>query len=454
MNRLQKIALSAALLALLMPLSATAQRKTADPGVLTFQDPITLTSLDEISLHDRLKDPKAGQRNIDFGAQFRMRYNRERNHRNTSTVANSRGLTGADDDFLLYRTRLWMDATLNRRGHFYFEFLDAESTLEEHAPRGNEVDRFDIHQAYLDLTVNDKLQMRVGRWSLDIGSTRMVGMGEWGNTRRAFDGLQATLAGEQFDFDAYYLQPLTMRPYEFNRTNHDVSIYGINSRQHVDDETTLQYYWLAMDTVGARFDTLGVYWKGERGNLLYELEGAVQVDTNFDDTDHKAGFGTVGLGTDLQGSLAGQLWVYFDWASGSNSTGNGFHHYQPRAHRFLGNMDLFGRRNINDLNVRWTHDPTDRLRFIVWYHYLSLVNINDVPYNTNMTPFAGLGPGTSGDSSLGHEIDLLVRISPTERLSFLIAYSHFFAGDYYRTTPGVPTSADADFFYTQMILEF
>jgi hypothetical protein len=148
------------------------------------------------------------------------------------------------------------------------------------------------------------------------------------------------------------------------------------------------------------------------------------------------------------------LWVYFDWASGSNSTGNGFHHYQPRAHRFLGHMDLFGRRNINDLNVRWIHEPNDRLKFLVWYHYFSLVNINDVPYNTNMTPFAGLGPGSSGDSSLGQELDLQVTISPTDRLSFLIAYSHFFAGDYYRTTAGVPTAADADFFYTQMILEF
>ena len=100
MKSLQNLTLIALLLTFLSPFSAQAQRKTEYPGIFSYEDPITLTSLDAISLHDRLKDPKAGQRNIDFGAQFRMRYNHERNHRNTSTVANSRGLTGADEFFL------------------------------------------------------------------------------------------------------------------------------------------------------------------------------------------------------------------------------------------------------------------------------------------------------------------------------------------------------------------
>ena len=456
MNRLQKSTITGFLLALFMPFSATAQLSTTPQRMVIFQNPDTLAALDELSLHDRLKNFKSGRRSVDFGGQLRMRYHREDNLRNSAAVPNNRGLTGADDDFLLYRTRLWVNATVNKRLHAYFELLDAESNLEDLPPRSIDVDRLDIHQAYVDLAINERLQLRVGRQGIDLGSRRLLGVGEWANTRRTFDGLQASLAGEQLDFDAYYLQPLSIRPHDFNRTNHDISVYGINSQQHVDEETTLDYYWLALelDAIGARYDTLGVYWKGERGNLLYELEGGVQVDTNFDDTEHKAGFGTVGFGTNLQGRLAGQLWIYYDWASGSNSSGNGFHHYFPRAHAFLGFMDLFGRRNLNDLNIRWTHEPNDRLKLLLWYHYFSLANINDVPYNVNMTPFAGLGPGSSGNSSLGHELDLQATITLSDRIQFLIGYAHFFTGDYYRTTAGVPTAADADFFYTQMILEF
>jgi len=42
----------------------------------------------------------------------------------------------------------------------------------------------------------------------------------------------------------------------------------------------------------------------------------------------------------------------------------------------------------------------------------------------------------------------------SERLKFQLGYSHFFAGEYYQTTAGVPYAGDASFFYTQMVLEF
>ena len=271
MCRLRQSTAIACVLAGLLPLPATAQISNNSQALVVYRDPTTLASLDELSLHDRLKGLKSGRRSIDFGGQFRLRYHREDNLRNSTAVPNSRGLTGADDDFLLYRTRLWVNATVNKRVRAYFELLDAESNLEDLAPRASDVDRLDIHQAYIDLAINKRLQLRIGRQAIDLGSRRLLGLGEWANTRRSFDGLQASLAGEQFDFDAYYLQPLSIQPHDFNRTNHDISLYGINSHQHVDDDTTLDYYWLALelDTSGARYDTLGVYWKGEQDNLLY-----------------------------------------------------------------------------------------------------------------------------------------------------------------------------------------
>lgn len=91
---------------------------------------------------------------------------------------------------------------------------------------------------------------------------------------------------------------------------------------------------------------------------------------------------------------------------------------------------------------------------LLWYHHFSLANRSDVPYNVNMTPFAGLAAGSSGSSNLGQEIDLLATITLSDELSFLVGYSHFFAGDYYQSTPGVPFGGNANFFYTQMMLEF
>ena len=84
----------------------------------------------------------------------------------------------------------------------------------------------------------------------------------------------------------------------------------------------------------------------------------------------------------------------------------------------------------------------------------ALANGNDVPYNVTMTPFAGLPAGSSGSKDLGHEIDMVITQALTPRSSILFGYSHFFAGNYYATTPGVPFNGDADFFYTQWHVNF
>ncbi len=36
----------------------------------------------------------------------------------------------------------------------------------------------------------------------------------------------------------------------------------------------------------------------------------------------------------------------------------------------------------------------------------------------------------------------------------MLGYSHFWAGDYYKTTPGLPYRNDANFFYTQYQFNF
>ena len=242
-----KLLINVLILAIGTSLPCMAQERATKPGEIVCNDSVTLASLDTISLPDGLRDRDAPIRDFDFGGQFRMRYHHENNHRPSPTLSNGLGLTGTDDNFLLYRTRLWMDATVNDRLNLYAELFDAGSTLENFPPRGNEVDRLDLHQAYADITINDRLKAKIGRRSLDIGSTRNAGMGEWANTRRAFDGLQVSVAGQQFDVEAYYLHTLSMQPHDFNQTNYDVRLYGIYTHQHVNEDITRDYYWLTLE---------------------------------------------------------------------------------------------------------------------------------------------------------------------------------------------------------------
>ena len=183
------------------------------------------------------------------------------------------------------------------------------------------------------------------------------------------------------------------------------------------------------------------------------LEGDLQLG-NFGANDHVAGAFTVGLGRDILPSHCWKpsLWVYFDWASGDETQGNGYHHLFPLAHKYLGFMDLFGRRNIEDLNVLLTVKPRDNFKFLAWWHLLNLQDGDDVPYNVVMGRSATTA---GGDQELGQELDFVGVWTINERMNFLIGYSRFFAGDFYSTNPSAGlTNADANFYYTQLTVNF
>ncbi len=410
---------------------------------------------------------------VDVGGQYRLREMTERGIRATKAVPNLFGLTGADDDFLLHRTRLYVNAQLGNRVRFYGEMLDAASQFEDYVPRLIEENRTEMQNLFLDLVVLDpetasgKLTARIGRQEVLYGSQRLVSPLDWANTRRTFDGAKLMWQGENWDLDALWLRPMRRYIKELDPPDLDRQLYGLYSTYKGLDRDKVDLYWLAYDNdlLGFRYDTLASRYYGGYDAWLYELEGGVQFGLNGDDTDHSAGFFTLGGGRKFECvRWKPTLWAYYDWASGDGTydadigpkvkaVGTGFHHYEPLAHKYLGYMDIFGRRNIETINCQLTMTPHEKLTLLAWYYYFWLQTGKDVPYDVDMAPFAGLSGGQAGSRDLGHEIDLTANYGFSARLSALIGYSHFFSGRFYRTSP-VPYDGDADFFYTQVTLNF
>ena len=81
--------------------------------------------------------------------------------------------------------------------------------------------------------------------------------------------------------------------------------------------------------------------------------------------------------------------------------------------------------------------------------------MNGSPTKRSASQTATLRPANAPASrNLGDEIDFIATIALNTRTSLLFGYSHFFAGDYYEETPGVPFRRDADFLYTQFQINF
>ena len=392
---------------------------------------------------------------LDVGGQYRLRYHSEQNMRGA-------GLTGRDDEFLLDRTRIYADYKINKRGRVFVEFLDAGSSYENFAPRQIEVQHFDAQNLFGDLVLIDselgKLTGRAGRQELLFGSQRLLSPLDWANNRRRFDGGRLTWSNEDSTTDLLLVRPENINFNKFDSPNQNQALWGVYNTNKMLENGTIDSYYLGFEdtTTNLHVHTLGTACKGEVDGLLWDDEFGYQLGKNPDGSNISAYSLTFGLGAKSIGSMKPTFWIYYDWASGDDSINNGWNQLFPLGHKFLGFIDLFGRRNIHDINSILSFSPTQKLTVLAWYHYLFLANGSQGPYNVNNSAF---NPGgTVGNRDLGHEIDLLGTYKVSARSDLVLGYSHFFAGKYYdtsRTAAGAALfNGDADFFYTQWHYNF
>jgi hypothetical protein len=300
---------------------------------------------------------------------------------------------------------------------------------------------------------NGKLIGRGGRQELIYGDQRYISPLDWANTRRTFEGGKLLWVGKDWNIDAFYVNPVLTDPRNFDSPDYDQDFWGVYSSYKGLENDTLEFYSLGYNTPGFDFYTSGARYLATCDQWLFEVEGAAQTG-EFMTFDHWTGATTIGVGRNMSDGLEWNpvVWLYYDYAGGDNTLGNGFHHLFPLSHKYFGFMDLFGRRNIESINAQLTMQPHEQVKILAWWYYLWLETGDDVPYNVNMSPYnAGFLPA---DTELGHEVDLLVTWTPHPRLNFVFGYSHFFAGEYYKQTPGVLHRGDADFFYTHTEFNF
>ncbi|MEM6365019.1 MAG: alginate export family protein [Planctomycetota bacterium] len=404
-----------------------------------------------------LKDIKTDFGTWSFGGETRFRYHNERNHRGV-------GITGRDDNFWLYRQRLYADWKLNDCLRVYAEGLHAESYGETFNPRPIEENDFDIQNLFVDVKLLDedcgKLVARVGRQELLYGAQRTVSPLDWANTRRTFEGVRLLYQNNDTSLDAFWTEFVPVDPDDADESDNNRQFYGTYLTQKNTAVGQVEGYYLGFDNTTTNFSyhTVGsrVSCKTDSG-MLYDFEGAFQFGDNTTSEDHSAGFFTLGVGRKIETDFLSPLvWFYYDYASGEDDFGDvgrgdgGFDHLFPLAHKYNGFMDLFGRRNLHDINVFTATPLGSKVTMIFWYHYFLLVE-DTTPYSVVMTPYNTAS--AAGDRELGHEFDVLFNINLDPRNNILLGYSHFAAGDYYDTTAnlptGVDTDADADFFYAQ-----
>ncbi len=398
----------------------------------------------------RLSTPLGGV--LDLGGQYRMRFHNEQNMRGL-------GLTGRDDTFLLHRTRLYANWEATPDFRVFVEYLDAVSEFEQFPPRGIEENRSDFINIFAEATLwenaQGRLGARAGRQEYLFGTERLVSPLDWSNTRRTFDGATVYWRGDLWDIDGFWTRPVYPDARNFDNPNNSQQFFGVYSAYKGFSNAALEFYYLNFSedagAVDFYFNTIGSRLAVDEGCWHLEAEAAYQFG-QYGNATHSAGFYTIGLGRDLALiPRKPQLWVFFDWASGDSIQGNGFHHLFPLGHYYLGFMDLFGRRNIQTVNVLYKHKLSQKWRLLMWWYAFWLQRGDDVPYSVAMTPLVST-PG--GSRYLGQELDLIIGYRVSPRMDVLLGYSYFWAGDFWSTNPSATFGGDGHFTYLQWVTNF
>ncbi len=146
-------------------------------------------------------------RGLKIGFEIRHRF--EMQHQFGLTAAGNAGAGGAahtnsarldyTEDFVLQRTRIYLDADINKNVRGYVKLQDVRTWGIEESAAGNgtvgNLSRVDLLEGYAELRnlgdlspILSNIELRVGRWQWFYGNHRLIGTLNWANESRSYDG--------------------------------------------------------------------------------------------------------------------------------------------------------------------------------------------------------------------------------------------------------------------------
>ena len=150
------------------------------------------------------------------------------------------------DGYILNRFRFNMDVLPTTWLTFHFQVQDADAFAKNN-PAPSYQDTWDLRLAYAEIGDLEKYhaEFRVGRQELAFGDQRLIGISNWTNTARSFDGYRATVRDGKFMVDAFAASVVVLQDGEAGQHtpgNYIEGLYG--EMRNVVPNTTIQPYFL------------------------------------------------------------------------------------------------------------------------------------------------------------------------------------------------------------------
>ncbi len=405
--------------------------------------------------------PLADDWYLTLGGQARLRFESETNKRFGDIIP-------SHDAFLLQRYFVHVDIKHSDWQRFFIQGKFAHVNDRDRGGFAGLEDHADIHQAFMDTTTtlwDQHWTVRLGRQELQYGAQRLISPLDWGNTRRTFDGIKLFTDLPEWRFDAFAVRPVLNDRRNLDDEDENVDFYGLYSTYKGTKALAADFYFLLFknnnilpnsnESMGRRtLYTPGTRLWGTCGSWDYETEAAAQFGTFAGDRVH-AWMATAGGGYTFRDRLwQPRIGLLYNYASGdgdpTNNTHGTFNQHYPLGHAWLGYLDLVGRSNIHSAKVQVKVKPAKKITAWADFHTFFADQDSDALYSAGGAPIRRDTTGT-GSQTIGHELDLAMKISMDVHTNVFIGYSHMWPGGFIERTGD---NDSPDLFYAQIEYKF
>jgi hypothetical protein len=321
-------------------------------------------------------------------------------------------------------TRVYGGLTVRPTSHLtgYMQFMDAHALgLPVSSVAGNMRDTFDLRQGYLEYHNEDNnIRLYAGRKELRFGNERVIGISDWTNVSRTWDGLFGHF-GDRTDrnsVDLFSASVVKINPTSLDTHGAGLTFHGAyGTIGSWIPHTVLQPFVLVkafprvksqQGIYGSELETtFGAETEGRLpAGFDYDILGDLQRGSYSNDSIH-AGAGIAKVSylfhfVPWRPRLGGE----YDYATGNpHQNPNGISTYDqqyPSDHNAFGLFDLFGFQNIKEQRVNLDLGPTKNLTLLFQGETLGVASRFDSVYNSGsraivQAPAQGFATNRIGD---------------------------------------------------------
>jgi hypothetical protein len=354
----------------------------------------------------------------------------------------------------------------------------------------NMVNKFDILQLFSSATFKNiyesglRADAHVGRMTLQVGNSRLIGRNGFRNTTNAFDGGHLVIGNDKdWRVRTFLTSPVQIDPAQMDDSSTSRLFWGtvFESSQLAWLNGEAYYYGIndKKDPAKVRtFSTFGFHGyqspvktnklqKTDFGKIDYDFESALQTGKTSD-KNLFAWMGQAEIGYTFNAPWFPRFDAEYLYASGSGNPNSNDSHTFDRLYgtrrtdmMVTGIFGPFFRSNIESAGSRLTLQPRSDLKFFIKHRVWNLAEAKDAFVGSNLNnDFKPLRDKTGkAGGFLGHDLELSLAWRLQANVTVEAGYDHWFKGDYFSRLPtsaGLPAGGqkDSDYFFVSTEFRF